>query len=118
MRAEMQKAVDRLAFEEAARLRDRMRAMEMTLEKQHAVTTDRKDRDIINIVSDEQALVVNVLSQPSSDCGSGFDLLWAGIIWHDGRSFVDGHTCRCDLAGVRPLLRMPHQSCPTRFTNS
>ena len=62
MRGEMQKAVDRLAFEEAARLRDRMRAMEMTLEKQHAVTTDRKDRDIINIVSDERSLVVNVLS--------------------------------------------------------
>jgi excinuclease ABC subunit C len=62
IRTEMETAVQKLAFEEAAQLRDRMQAMEMTLEKQRAVTKDLRDRDVITIAAGDQLVMVNVLS--------------------------------------------------------
>jgi excinuclease ABC subunit C len=62
IRGEMKDAVQRLAFEEAAQLRDRMQAMEMTLEKQLAVSRDLRDRDIVNIAANDQMALINVLS--------------------------------------------------------
>lgn len=62
IRAEMEAAVRRLAFEEAAQLRDRMHAMEMTLEKQRAVTRDLYDRDIIQMAAVESITMINILS--------------------------------------------------------
>jgi excinuclease ABC subunit C len=62
IRNEMEIAVQKLAFEEAAQLRDRMQAMEMTLEKQRAVTKDLRDRDVITIAAGDQLVMVNVLS--------------------------------------------------------
>ena len=58
----METAVQKLAFEEAAQLRDRMQAMEMTLEKQRAVTKDLRDRDVITMAAGDQLVMVNVLS--------------------------------------------------------
>jgi len=62
IRSEMETAVQKLAFEEAAHLRDRMQAMEMTLEKQRAVTKDLRDRDVITIAIGGHLVMVNVLS--------------------------------------------------------
>jgi excinuclease ABC subunit C len=62
IRHEMETAVQKLAFEEAAQLRDRMQAMEMTLEKQRAVTKDLRDRDVITVAAGDQLVMVNVLS--------------------------------------------------------
>lgn len=62
IRAEMEEAVQRLAFEEAAQLRDRMHAMEMTLEKQRAVTRDLYDRDIIQMATVGSLTMINILS--------------------------------------------------------
>ena len=62
MRFKMEEAVGKLAFEEAAQLRDQMRAMEATLERQRAVSKDLMDRDVINPVSGDDTTLVNVLS--------------------------------------------------------
>ena len=62
IRRDMDAAVKRLAFEEAAQLRDRMQALEMTLQKQRAVSNDLRDRDIICIANDDQLVMANVLS--------------------------------------------------------
>jgi excinuclease ABC subunit C len=62
IRHDMETAVQKLAFEEAAQLRDRMQAMEMTLEKQRAVTKDLRDRDVITVAAGDQLVMVNVLS--------------------------------------------------------
>jgi len=61
-RRKMDHAVAQLAFEEAARRRDRIQALEMTLEKQRAVSRDLLDRDIINLVGGEALKMINVLS--------------------------------------------------------
>ena len=49
IRQEMMGAAESHDFEKAARLRDRMFALEKTIEKQVAVTTDFKDRDVLAI---------------------------------------------------------------------
>jgi len=62
LRRKMERAVAQLAFEEAAQLRDRIQALEITLERQRAVSKDLLDRDIINLVGGETLTMVNVLS--------------------------------------------------------
>ncbi len=47
LRHQMREAAARLDFEEAARLRDRIRAVELTLERQKAVTHKPVDRDVV-----------------------------------------------------------------------
>ena len=49
-------------FERAARLRDKIYALERTIEKQIAVTTDFKDRDIFALAGEADCSVVTVLS--------------------------------------------------------
>jgi excinuclease ABC subunit C len=49
-------------FEKAARLRDKIFALERTIEKQIVVTTDFKDRDVFAIARGEMCSVITVLS--------------------------------------------------------
>ena len=49
-------------FERAARLRDKIFSLERTIEKQIAVTTDFKDRDVFAIARSEEYSVVTVMS--------------------------------------------------------
>ncbi len=54
----MQAASEQQRYEQAAHLRDKIAALKKTLEKQVAVTTDFKDRDVIGAVRDgDEALV-------------------------------------------------------------
>ena len=59
---QMQKAADRLDFETAAALRDRMQALEKTLERQVTVTTDFLDRDVIGISGNIYFRILSVMT--------------------------------------------------------
>ena len=59
--AEMTVAAERQAFEQAARLRDKIFALQNTVEKQIAVTPDFVDRDVIAFVRNDMMAVVVVL---------------------------------------------------------
>lgn len=61
IKSEMQEAAESRDFEKAARLRDKMYALEKTLEKQVAVTTDFVDRDVIAIRRSNEKAVVMLL---------------------------------------------------------
>ncbi len=61
IKKEMQHAAARQAFEKAAVLRDKMFALEKTLEKQVCVTADFKDRDIVGMEHDDNASVIILL---------------------------------------------------------
>lgn len=52
IRSEMAAAAERQQYEKAAQLRDKLFAIEKTVEKQMAVTTDFVDRDVIGMASD------------------------------------------------------------------
>ena len=57
----MAEASGRLDFEEAARLRDRLRAVELTLERQKAVSHEAVDRDVVGLVREGAEAEVVVL---------------------------------------------------------
>ncbi|MEJ2155598.1 MAG: excinuclease ABC subunit UvrC [Desulfobacteraceae bacterium] len=61
IKKEMQTAAENQAYEQAAVFRDKMIALERTLEKQVSVTTDFKDRDTFSMVSDDTVSVVSML---------------------------------------------------------
>jgi len=57
----MREAADALDFEKAARLRDRLRAIEQTLEKQRTVSTAGFDRDVFGLHADGAEVHIKVL---------------------------------------------------------
>jgi excinuclease ABC subunit C len=62
LRARMEGAAADLRFEEAARLRDQLVAVERSLEKQRVLMADRGDRDVIGLFREGPDLVLQVLS--------------------------------------------------------
>ncbi len=61
LRRQMKEESDRLQYEAAARTRDRLRAIEETLEKQNVNRVDRRDRDVIALEGDQGCSVFRVL---------------------------------------------------------
>jgi excinuclease ABC subunit C len=62
VREQMENSARAQDFERAARLRDKIYALERTIEKQIAVTTDFKDRDVFAIARSDECSVITVLS--------------------------------------------------------
>ncbi|HEY6003189.1 MAG TPA: excinuclease ABC subunit UvrC [Anaeromyxobacter sp.] len=62
LRARMEEAAQAMRYEEAARLRDQLQAVERSLEKQRVLMADRADRDVLGIYREGPDLVVQVLS--------------------------------------------------------
>jgi excinuclease ABC subunit C len=62
LRARMDDAAAALRYEEAARLRDQLQAVERSLEKQRVLMADRADRDVVGLHREGPDLVVQVLS--------------------------------------------------------
>lgn len=61
LRAQMESAADREAFEEAARLRDRMFKLERTLERQRITQTASVDQDVVGIARQGTAVDLQLL---------------------------------------------------------
>ncbi|BDG06187.1 excinuclease ABC subunit UvrC [Anaeromyxobacter oryzae] len=62
LRARMDEAAAALRFEDAARLRDQLQAVERSLEKQRVLMSDRADRDVVGLYREGPDLVVQVLA--------------------------------------------------------
>ncbi len=62
VKKQMESCAREQAFERAARLRDKIISLERTIEKQIAVTTDFKDRDVFAVARSAECSVVTVLS--------------------------------------------------------
>jgi excinuclease ABC subunit C len=62
LRARMDEAAAATRYEEAARLRDQLQAVERSLEKQRVLMADRADRDVLGLYREGPDLVVQVLS--------------------------------------------------------
>jgi excinuclease ABC subunit C len=61
LREEMARAAAALEFERAAMYRDRLAAIEKTLERQRVVSTRFRDQDVIGVYADEEGLALAVL---------------------------------------------------------
>jgi excinuclease ABC subunit C len=62
IKAEMSRSAAKQEFERAARLRDKMFALTKTIERQVAVTTDFKDRDVVAVCRGDGEGVVTLLN--------------------------------------------------------
>src|SRR5512146_974806 len=62
LRSRMDEAAAALRFEDAARLRDQLQAVERSLEKQRVLMADRADRDVVGLWREGPDVVVQVLS--------------------------------------------------------
>jgi excinuclease ABC subunit C len=62
LRGRMEAAAAGLRYEEAARVRDQLQAVERSLEKQRVLFSDRADRDVVGLYREGPDLVVQVLS--------------------------------------------------------
>ena len=58
----MKKAAEKLEFEQAAKIRDQIHAIEKTIERQHVVSTKLEDQDVIGMARSGDFFVVVVLS--------------------------------------------------------
>lgn len=58
---QMEQAADELDFERAAKIRDRIKALENILQKQKVLSTDLQDRDVIAVVKDERGAAIEML---------------------------------------------------------
>ena len=61
LKKRMAEAAENLEFEEAARLRDRIAAVETTVEKQRMVSADFRDRDVFGLYREEDQVLVCIL---------------------------------------------------------
>lgn len=61
IKRQMKAAAEKQAYEQAALYRDKLFALEKTLEKQVTVTNDFKDRDAIGMISDDRFSVFSML---------------------------------------------------------
>ncbi|MET0401394.1 MAG: excinuclease ABC subunit UvrC [Cystobacter sp.] len=61
LRSRMKQASSELKFEEAARIRDQLRAIERSLERQKVATSDFKDQDVFSFHREGDRLLVYVL---------------------------------------------------------
>ena len=61
LRADMGAASEALEFERAARIRDRLAALEASVARQQAVSPDRVDRDVVAVASGDGLAVVGVV---------------------------------------------------------
>jgi excinuclease ABC subunit C len=96
---EMMSAAELQDFERAALLRDKMFALEKTLETQVAVTTDFKDRDVIGLAGSPNLSVLTLLS-----VRNGFLL--------DTRHFNIRETMSTGKEMVRAFIRQYYEKAP------
>ena len=84
IKKEMRNAADNQNFEQAARLRDKMFALEKTVEKQVAVSTDFKDRDVITCARTADFSLVTMLFVRSGFLQGSRTFTFSATIADDG----------------------------------
>lgn len=79
MRAGMEKASDELDFEKAAILRDQIRAVEKTVERQAAILPGAGDMDVIGIHGGDKGLALGIIFVRNGAIGDGRTFYWPGL---------------------------------------
>lgn len=83
MRKEMELAADVLDFERAATLRDRIRAVERTVERQAAVLPGAEDMDAIGLYQAEKGLALGVVFLRNGQVSDGRAFFWPTLGYDD-----------------------------------
>ena len=84
LRQEMMSASDALEFEKAAALRDQIRAVEQTVEKQHVVLNDGGDMDVAGVSAVCGGLGLGLLFVREGKLMDRRTFFWSGLALEDG----------------------------------
>ncbi len=107
LRARMKESVGRLAFEEAARLRDQMIAIERSLEKQKVASTESLDQDVIGFAREAVRVVLYALFVRGGRLSGGQAFHFTGLEAVDDElvlSFVNQYYAQAELVPKEVLL--------------
>ncbi|MDR0828340.1 MAG: excinuclease ABC subunit UvrC [Desulfovibrio sp.] len=90
LKEEMRAAARSLRFEDAARLRDQIRALEKTLERQSVVLDEDKDLDLAGLAQLPQGLALGVVFVRGGLLLDGRNFFWAGLGMEDAPELLTG----------------------------
>lgn len=76
-------AAEALDFEQAARLRDQMQAVERTVEQQSAVLSNGADMDVLGLHLGERGMALSILFVRGGRLLDGRSFFWSGLGWDD-----------------------------------
>lgn len=83
LQEEMGKASEELRFEQAAVLRDQLRAVERTLERQSVVLAPGKDLDLVGVAQEPEGLALGVVFVRDGLLLDGSNFFWPGLAVED-----------------------------------
>ena len=83
LRAEMEQAAENLEFEKAATLRDQIRAVERTVERQAAVLPGGGDMDAVGLFPADKGLALGIAFVRSGAVTDGRAFYWPGLTFED-----------------------------------
>ena len=87
---EMTRAASELRFEQAARLRDQIRAVERTLERQSVVLPHSRNLDILGVAQIPEGLALGVMFVRDGKLLDGRNFFWPGLTAEDIPELVNG----------------------------
>ncbi|MDR3176074.1 MAG: excinuclease ABC subunit UvrC [Desulfovibrio sp.] len=90
LREEMRAAARSLRFEDAARLRDQIRALEKTLERQSVVLEENKDLDLVGLAQLAEGLALGVVFVRGGLLIDGRNFFWSGLDVEDSPELLGG----------------------------
>lgn len=88
MRREMEMAADVLDFERAATLRDRIKAVEKTVERQAAVLPGAADMDAIGLYQAEKGLALGIIFLRNGQVSDGRAFFWPTLEYDDSSELL------------------------------
>ena len=83
LRAAMEQAAEELEFERAASLRDQIRAVESTVERQAAVLPGGGDMDVVGLFSADKGLALGLIFVRNGAVTDGRAFYWSGLTFED-----------------------------------
>lgn len=114
LRAEMLAASDALNFEKAAALRDQLRAVEATVERQVVVLSGAQDVDILGVAESEDGVSLGILFVRQSTLLDKNTFFWSGLTLDDAPELLVSFLSQYYSAGtfVPPRIIVPWDSLP------
>lgn len=88
LQKEMEAASEALEFERAATLRDQMRAVERTVERQAAVMPGKSDMDALGIFEGQKGLALGMVFVRAGQVIDGRGFYWPGLALEDAAELV------------------------------
>lgn len=84
LRGDMEQASEAMDFERAAQLRDQIRAVEKTVERQAAILPGASDMDAIGLYQAEKGMALGIVFVRNGAVGDGRAFFWPGLKLEDG----------------------------------